>query len=144
MRKGFTTLDFLDIFLIDTRPPILTLDENTERVSGHNVTLKWRSNEYAIFKCAVDSIFDDRDCGSGRDSEIKLSNLDDGPHTIWIKANDELGNIAPWKKHTWNVGELSCKNVEFSSSSLVDICMFLRYFCFLDIFMFLRFATSGA
>ena len=56
MRKGFTTLDFLDIFLIDTRPPIVTLDENTERVSGHNVTLKWTSNEYAIFKCAVDLV----------------------------------------------------------------------------------------
>ena len=83
----------------------MTLDENTERVSGNNATLKWRTNEYAIFQCAVDSIFDDRDCGSGMASEIVLSDLEDGPHTVWIKAVDALGNIAQWKKHSWTVGK---------------------------------------
>ena len=83
----------------------MTLDENTQRVSASNVTLIWRTNENAIFQCAVDTIFDNRDCGAGRASELELTNLGEGPHTIWIKAVDELGNIAPWKKHTWNVGE---------------------------------------
>ena len=92
----------------------MTLDENTERVSGHNVTIKWRANENAHFQCAVDSIFNNIECGFGQDSQIKLSNLDDGPHTIWIKAVDELGNIAPWKKHTWNVGESPYVNVLFN------------------------------
>ena len=93
--------------LSDTTPPIVTLDENTGRVSGNNVTLRWRTNEFAIFQCAVDSIFDNRDCGSGTDSEIALTDLYDGPHTIWIKAVDALGNDAPWKQHDWNVGESS-------------------------------------
>ncbi|XP_028410633.1 uncharacterized protein LOC114533322 [Dendronephthya gigantea] len=88
---------------IDTKPPIVTLDENTERVSAHNITLKWRANENAIFQCAVDSIFDNRDCGAGRSGELKLKDLSDGFHTVWIKAEDVLGNVAPWTKHTWRV-----------------------------------------
>ena len=92
--------------MTDTKPPIVTLDENTARVSAHNVTLRWRANENAIFQCAVDSIFDNRDCGAGRSGELKLTGLEDGPHTVWIKAEDELGNIAPWTKHTWRVGML--------------------------------------
>ena len=89
----------------DTTPPVVTLDENSERVSGRSVTIKWRANENAIFRCSVDNVFDDRDCGSGLDSQIKLTDLEDGEHSVWIKATDTLGNLAPWKKHTWVVGK---------------------------------------
>jgi hypothetical protein len=95
----------------------VTLDENTERVSGNNVKLKWRTNENAIFQCAVDSLFNNRDCGSGTASEVILTDLEDGPHTVWIKAVDELGNRAPWKKHTWTVGEWFLHNTLFRFST---------------------------
>lgn len=88
---------------IDSLPPVITMDANLPTVSSNNVTIKWTSSEPATFECAVDSIFNNVDCGFGEDGDLVLTNLDEGQHTVWVKAVDDLGNHANWARHSWLV-----------------------------------------
>ena len=91
---------------LDNKYPIVSLREPLPRRStSETATFRWRSNEMAYYKCAVDDPKNFVDCGSGLTGDWTTSRLSNGKHTFYLLAKDEVGNTAPQLSHSWSIGE---------------------------------------
>ncbi|MGH2905162.1 MAG: adventurous gliding motility protein AgmC [Solirubrobacterales bacterium] len=79
-------------FVVDTTPPVTTLDETPDANDpSSDATFKFSSNESpSTFECRVDG-------GSWTlcTSPLTITGLADGPHTFDVRAIDEAGNPDP-------------------------------------------------
>ena len=64
----------------------------------------WRSNEYAKFKCAIDSLDNYFDCGKGLEAQLRSDNLRrNGEHVLYVKGIDDYGNVGETISTRWIV-----------------------------------------
>jgi hypothetical protein len=91
------------LIILDTTPPVVTFLQPPLYTNGVAV-LKWTSNEKAVFHCSLDNS-DFVDCGEGVTSRWLGSALEDGEHTLKVRATDDAGNIATPQPWTWKTGK---------------------------------------
>lgn len=63
------------------------------------------SNEPAKFSCALDNTTNYEPCGKGLKGNFVRKNLAEGPHILYVKAEDSAGNVADPIYLSWNSGE---------------------------------------
>lgn len=103
-RCGITLFSYYNLWLIsDTTPPVVTCDKPPKQTNGV-VLLRWTSNENSVFHCSLGGL-PYKNCGQGLMSQWTGSALDDGEHTLKVRATDDAGNIATPTPCSWQVGK---------------------------------------
>ena len=87
---------------LDATPPVVTFVQPPS-LTNDNALLKWTSNENAVFHCSLDKA-DYVNCGEGFSSQWVGADLEDGEHTLEVRATDDAGNIATPQPWTWKAG----------------------------------------
>ena len=111
---------------LDTRPPVVTIKPLPSITNEKVITIRWTSNEFANYRCAVDDINNAVNCGSGLQGTWRTPVMRDGEHTFYLLARDSAGNRATSVSQIWRVGEWKycCTFLLF----LFLLCFFLMFF----------------
>ena len=106
-------LKYLNVALpLDTRSPVVTIQPFPSLTKEKVIAIRWTSNEFANYRCAVDDINNAVNCGSGEEGTWRTPVMRDGEHTFYLLAEDTAGNRARTATRKWRVGECKyCRNI---------------------------------
>lgn len=85
-----------------------------ETINTPRTTFNWKSSEPSKFVCALDDE-EGEDCGEGTDGEYLTPTLVDGEHEFRLLVEDNVGNLAPLIRSSFNVG----KHLQASGGAVV-------------------------
>uniref|UniRef100_UPI00358DB688 hypothetical protein n=1 Tax=Archangium lansingense TaxID=2995310 RepID=UPI00358DB688 len=84
-------------FVMDNKSPNITIDGPEKNSSSRSATFGLSADESVTFRCKLD-IQDPADC----ETNVSFADLEEGPHTLIVYAEDEAGNKAE-TSFSWSV-----------------------------------------